>query len=422
MATRRTFLKLGVAAGLAPALAPSIASAQGAGRVVVVGGGFGGATAARTLKTLAPTLSVTLVEPNATYTACPFSNTVLANLRPMDQQQFGYDSVTKAGVTVAQLSATAVNASARTVTLSDGSALPYDRLVLSPGIDFDWKAIPGYDEAASQIMPHAWKAGPQTVLLRQQLQNMDDGGLVVISSPANPYRCPPGPYERASLIAYWLKIWKPKSKLLILDSKDAFSKQRLFQNAWAQLYPGMIDWVSLSKGGKVTSVDPSTLTLVTDFGRHKAAVANVIPPQKAGAIAHQAGVADRTGWCPVEPVAFESTLQPGIHVLGDAAIMGAMPKSAFAANAQGKVCAAAIVDLLAGRKPQDPILINTCYSLVAADYAISVAGVYRPDKGVLADVPGSGGVSPLEVVGGFRGQEALYASSWFRTITAEVFG
>ena len=422
MATRRTFLKLGVAAGLAPALAPSIASAQGAGRVVVVGGGFGGATAARTLKTLAPTLSVTLVEPNATYTACPFSNTVLANLRPMDQQQFGYDSVTKAGVTVAQLSATAVNASARMVTLSDGSALPYDRLVLSPGIDFDWKAIPGYDEAASQIMPHAWKAGPQTVLLRQQLQNMDDGGLVVISSPANPYRCPPGPYERASLIAYWLKIWKPKSKLLILDSKDAFSKQRLFQNAWAQLYPGMIDWVSLSKGGKVTSVDPSTLTLVTDFGRHKAAVANVIPPQKAGAIAHQAGVADRTGWCPVEPVAFESTLQPGIHVLGDAAIMGAMPKSAFAANAQGKVCAAAIVDLLAGRKPQDPILINTCYSLVAADYAISVAGVYRPDKGVLADVPGSGGVSPLEVVGGFRGQEALYASSWFRTITAEVFG
>ena len=422
MATRRTFLKLGVAAGLVPTLAPSIASAQGAGRVVVVGGGFGGATAARTLKTLAPTLSVTLVEPNATYTACPFSNTVLANLRPMDQQQFGYDSVTKAGVTVAQLSATAVNASARTVTLSDGSALPYDRLVLSPGIDFDWKAIPGYDEAASQIMPHAWKAGPQTVLLRQQLQDMDDGGLVVISSPANPYRCPPGPYERASLIAYWLKIWKPKSKLLILDSKDAFSKQRLFQNAWAQLYPGMIDWVSLSKGGKVTSVDPSTLTLVTDFGRHKAAVANVIPPQKAGAIAHQAGVADRTGWCPVEPVAFESTLQPGIHVLGDAAIMGAMPKSAFAANAPAKVCAAAIVNLLAGRKPQDPILINTCYSLVAADYAISVAGVYRPDKGVLADIPGSGGVSPLEVVGGFRGQEALYASSWFRTITAEVFG
>ena len=200
---------------------------------------------------------------------------------------------------------------------------------------------------------------------------MEDGGLVVMSAPANPFRCPPGPYERASLIAYWLKIWKPKSKLLILDAKDAFSKQRLFQNAWAQLYPGLIEWVSLSQGGKVTSVDPSTLTFVTDFDRHKAAVGNVIPPQKAGAIAAQAGVADRTGWCPVEPVAFESTLQPGIHVLGDAAIMGGMPKSAFAANAQAKVCAAAIVELLGGRASRSiRSLINTCYSLVAPDYGI----------------------------------------------------
>jgi sulfide dehydrogenase [flavocytochrome c] flavoprotein subunit len=419
MATRRTFLKLTAAAGLA---APSIASAQAAGRVVVVGGGFGGATSARTLKALEPKLNVTLVEPNATFTACPFSNGVLADLRDISQQQFGYDGVKRAGVTLAQTSATAVDAAARTVTLADGNKLSYDRLVLSPGIDINWGALPGYDEAAAQKMPHAWKAGAQTVLLRQQLQSMEDGGLVVISSPANPYRCPPGPYERASLIAYWLKIWKPRSKLLILDSKDAFSKQKLFQEGWAELYRGLIEWVSLSQGGKVTAVDPSTLTFVTDFARHKAAVGNVIPPQKAGAIAQQAGVADRTGWCPVEPVAFESTLQPGIHVVGDAAIMGGMPKSAFAANAQAKVCAAALVEILAGRKPVDPILINTCYSLVAADYGISVAGVYRPDKGVLTNVPGAGGDSPLEVVGGFRGQEALYASSWFRTITAEVFG
>ena len=251
---------------------------------------------------------------------------------------------------------------------------------------------------------------------------MKDGGLVVMSAPANPFRCPPGPYERASLIAYWLKVWKPKSKLLLLDSKDAFSKQRLFQNGWAELYPGTIEWVPLSKGGKVTSVDPATLTLVTEFGRHKADVANVIPPQKAGAIAATAGVADRTGWCPVEPVAFESTLQRGIHVLGDAAIMGAMPKSAFAANAQAKVCAAAIVELLAGRAPQQPPLINTCYSLLAADYGISIAGVYRPDRGQLTDVPGAGGVSALDAVGGLRGQEALYAASWFRTIAAETFG
>ena len=360
--------------------------------------------------------------PNPVFTACPFSNNVLAALREITQQQFGYDGVQKAGVVLAQTAATAVDASGKTVTLNDGSKLSYDRLVLSPGIDINWGALPGYDEAAAEKMPHAWKAGAQTVLLRQQLQAMDDGGLVVISSPANPFRCQPGPYERASLIAYWLKIWKPKSKLLILDSKDTFSKQRLFQTAWAQLYPGLIEWVSLSQGGKVTAVDPASLTVVTDFARHKAAVANIIPPQKAGTIAQKAGVADRTGWCPVEPVAFESTLQPGIHVIGDSAIMGGMPKSAFAANAQAKVCAAAIVELLAGRKPADPILINTCYSLVAPDYGISVAGVYRPDKGVLADIPGAGGTSPLDVVGGFRGHEALYASSWFKTITTEVFG
>ena len=420
MATRRHFLKLSAAAGLAPAVVS--AQGAGAGRVVVVGGGFAGATAARTLKALEPRLAVTLVEPNPVYTACPFSNSVLANLREIDQQRFGYDGVKRAGVTVAETSATAVDAEAKSVTLADGNRLAYDRLVMAPGIDFNWTAIAGYDEAAAQKMPHAWKAGAQTVLLRQQLQAMDDGGLVVMSAPANPFRCPPGPYERASLIAYWLKIWKPKSKLLLLDAKDAFSKQRLFQNGWAELYPGRIEWVPLSQGGKVTSVDPATLTLVTEFGSHKAAVANVIPPQRAGAIAAQAGVADRTGWCPVEPVAFESTLRPGIHVLGDAAIMGGMPKSAFAANAQAKVCAAAIVELLAGRKPPDPILINTCYSLVAADYGISIAGVYRPDKGLLADIPGAGGTSPLEAVGGLRGQEALYAASWFHTITAEVYG
>jgi len=418
LATRRHFLKLSAAAGLAPA----VVSAQGRAKVVVIGGGFGGATAARTLKALQPALDVTLVEPNPVYTSCPFSNAVLANLREIDRQQFGYDGIKSAGVTVAQTSASAVDAEAKSVTLADGTRLSYDRLVMTPGIDFNWGAIAGYDEAAAQKMPHAWKAGDQTVLLRRQLQAMDDGGLVVMSAPANPFRCPPGPYERASLIAYWLKIWKPKSKLLLLDSKDAFSKQRLFQNGWAELYPGMIEWVPLSKGGKVTSVDPATLTLTTEFASHKAAVANVIPPQKAGAIAAQAGVADRTGWCPVEPVAFESTLRPGIHVLGDAAIMGGMPKSAFAANAQAKVCAAALVRLLAGEKPQDPILINTCYSLMAADYGISIAGVYRPDKGQLTDIPGAGGSSPLVAVGGLRGQEALYASSWFRTITAETFG
>ncbi|MCX7361394.1 MAG: FCSD flavin-binding domain-containing protein [Alphaproteobacteria bacterium] len=418
MTTRRTFLKTVAVATLAPA----VVRAQGAANVVVVGGGFAGATAARTLKKLNPALTVTLVEPNATFTACPFSNGVIAGLRDLLQQQFGYDNVQRAGVTVVRSTVTAVDAGPKTATLADGTKLSWDRLVMTPGIDIRWDGLPGYTEAAAEKMPHAWKAGDQTLLLRRQLEAMEDGGLVVMSAPANPFRCPPGPYERASLIAHYLKTKKPKSKLLLLDAKDAFSKQRLFQDAWKKLYPGLIEWVSLSQGGKVSSVDPSTLELSTDFSKHKAAVANVIPPQKAGAIAAQAGVADRTGWCPVDPVSFESTLVAGIHVVGDAAIMGAMPKSAFAANAQAKACAAVIVEKLAGRAPVEPRLLNTCYSLVGPEYGITVAGVYRPDKGLLADIPGAGGTSPVDADDAVRGLEAQFAEGWFKTITAEVFG
>jgi len=248
---------------------------------------------------------------------------------------------------------------------------------------------------------------------------MPDGGTVVMSAPANPFRCPPGPYERASLIAYYLKTKKPKSKLIVLDAKDVFSKQRLFQNAWKELYPNL-EWVSLSAGGKVTSVDVGAMTLVTDFGRHKADVANVIPPQKAARIAEIAGVADRTGWCPIDPVTFESKLQPNVHVIGDASIAGAMPKSAFAANAQAKVCAAAVAKLLGGQKPDQPKLINTCYSLVAPDYGISVANVYGPADGQIKDL--GGGVSPVDAPSSTRAAEATFANGWFKTITEEVFG
>jgi NADPH-dependent 2,4-dienoyl-CoA reductase/sulfur reductase-like enzyme len=418
---RREFLGSVVAAGAA--LVPVPAFAQGAApRVVVVGGGFGGASCARALRHLDPRIAVTLVEPNTTFTACPFSNAVIGGLRELAAQQFTYDRVAADGVVIARTTATAVDAPARSVALADGARLPYDRLVLAPGIDIRWGALPGYDEAASTPMPHAWKAGEQTLLLRRQLEAMSDGGLVVIAAPANPFRCPPGPYERASLIAHYLKTKKPKSKLIVLDAKDAFSKQKLFQSAWAELYPGLLEWVPLSKGGKVVSVDPATRTLVTDFGRHAAAVANVIPPQKAGRIAEVAGVADRSGWCPIDPVTFESRLQPGVHVIGDAAIAGAMPKSAFAANAQAKACAAAVVRLVTGAVPSVPKLINTCYSLVAPDYGISVAGVYVPSGGQLADVPGAGGVSPAEAPRATRAREAALAEGWFRTITTEVFG
>jgi sulfide dehydrogenase [flavocytochrome c] flavoprotein chain len=416
---RRQFLKTASAA----ALLPMPAIAQGAGpKVVVIGGGFAGATAARFIKMGNNTINVTLVEANPTFTACPFSNAVIAGLRELKAQQFNYEQIEKAKVSLAFQQATEVDAQVRSVTLRNGTKLPYDRLVMAPGIDLRWDGLPGYTERDAETMPHAWKAGEQTLLLRSQLESMADGGTVIISAPANPFRCPPGPYERASLIAWYLKTKKPKSKVIILDAKDAFSKQRAFQSAWAQLYPDHLEWVSLSKGGKVTSVDPATKTLKTDFGEHKADVANIIPPQRAAAIAQIAGVADRTGWCPVDPVTFESKLVPNIHVVGDAGIMGGMPKSAFSANAQAKVCAAAVVDLLAGKTPVEPRLINTCYSLVAPDYGITVAGVYKPKDGLLADIEGAGGVSPLDAPRENRTLEAQFAEGWFRTITGEVFG
>jgi sulfide dehydrogenase [flavocytochrome c] flavoprotein subunit len=419
--SRRDFLKTAVA-GASAAVLPLPAIAQGAGgRVVVVGGGFGGATCARFIRRIDPRIAVTLVEASPTFTACPFSNLVIVGLRDLKAQEFGYDKLAADQVTVQISPATAIDTQVRNVTLGNGASLPYDRLVLSPGIDIRWDGLPGYTEAAAQRMPHAWKAGEQTLLLRRQLEAMEDGGTVVISAPANPFRCPPGPYERASLIAYYLKTKKPKSKLIVLDAKDAFSKQGLFQAAWKALYPNL-EWVSLSSGGKVTSVDAGAMTLVTDFTRHKADVANVIPPQKAGRIAEIAGAADRTGWCPIDPATFESKLQPNIHVIGDASIAGAMPKSAFTANAQAKVCAAAVAKLIAGGKPDDPRLINTCYSLVAPDYGISVAGVYRPADGQLKDVEGSGGVSPINAPASTRAAEATFANGWFSTITQEVFG
>jgi NADPH-dependent 2,4-dienoyl-CoA reductase/sulfur reductase-like enzyme len=416
--TRRAFLS-GCAA---VALFPTVGVAQGRARLVVLGGGFAGAVCARELQRAVLGAAVSLVEMNPIFTACPFSNSVVAGLRTIEAQRFGYDALRAEGIAVLQDRAQAVDPKTRLVSLASGSVLPYDRLVVAPGIDFRWDALPGYGEAAAELMPHAWKAGEQTLLLRAQLEAMADGGTVVISAPANPFRCPPGPYERASLIAYYLKTKKPRSKLIVLDAKDSFSKQRLFQAAWQLLYPGLLEWVSLSNGGKVTSVDAKSRTLVTDFGTYKADVANVIPPQRAGQIAEIAGVADQTGWCPIDPVSFESRLQPGIHVIGDAAIAGAMPKSAFAANAQAKICAAAIAALSRDETPSPPKLINTCYSLVAPDYAISIAGVYHPVNRQLADVEGAGGVSPLDAPPDFRALEASYAEAWFRTITAQTFG
>lgn len=415
--TRRGFIA--TAAALAVSV-PVRAGAQAVAQVVVIGGGYGGATAARTLAGLGH--DVTLIEASEQFMSCPFSNTVLGGFADMSDITFALDGVARAGVTLVRARAEAVDAGAREVVLDDGSTIAYDRLLLSPGIDLKFGALAGYDAAAAEVMPHAWKAGPQTALLRAQLEAMEDGGTVAIAVPANPYRCPPGPYERASLIAHYLSKEKPRSKVLILDAKDQFSKRSLFEEAWSTLYPGMIEWVPLSAGGTVTGVEPDSMTLVTDFDRHTVAVANVIPPQQAGAIAVAAGTVDATGWCPVKPESFESTLVSGIHVIGDACFVGAMPKSAFSANAQGKVAAYAIDAMLRDEAPKEPRLINTCYSLAAPDYGFTVAGVYRPVDGRLADIDGAGGTSPVGASAEFRAMEADYARAWYATITAEAFG
>lgn len=418
--TRRDAV-LGIAAAATSFAAPTILRAQSAGRVVVVGGGFGGAACARALKRAQANLQVILIEPSTVFTSCPFSNEVIAGLREIDVQQFGYDKVTAEGVTVISQAVTTIEPQLRSVVTADGVALPYDRLVLSPGIDFHFEALPGYDDATSEKMPHAWKAGAQTLLLRGQLEAMPDGGTVAIAIPANPSRCPPAPYERASLIAHYLKTTKPRSKVLILDAKDTFSQQRLFEKAWKELYGDMIERIALSQGGRVTSVDPATRTIVTEFGNYTPDVANVIPPQRAGRIAEVAGAADATGWCPIDPVTFESKLVPNIHVIGDACLGGGIPKSASAASAQGKACASAIVNLLAGRAPETPRLTGVCYNIVAPGYGFSLAGNYQPRGDIFAEVEG-GATSPADAPRELRAREATEAERWFRAITADTFG
>jgi len=420
---RRDFLRWVGATGIAASAVPWAHAAKHGGQVVVIGGGFGGTTCAKYLRRLDPKLQVTLVTADKSFVTCPFSNMVLGGLRKIDSITHNYGALAKQhGVKVVVDTATQVDPVGKKVTLKSGKTLGYDKLVLSPGIDFKWDAIAGYSAKAADKMPHAWQAGPQTLTLRKQLEAMKDGGVVVIAPPGNPFRCPPGPYERASMIAHYLKQHKPKSKVLILDAKDKFSKQGLFEAGWKQVYPGMIEWVSGKKGGAVDKVDVKAMAVYSGADKHKAAVANIIPPQKAGAIAFTAGVTDDTGWCPVNQGTFESTKHKDVHVIGDASIAGALPKSGFAANSEAKVCAAAIVAGLHGETPPTPSYINTCYSLIAPDYGISVAMVYElTDKGI-AGVKGAGGVSPKDADAEFRKKEAQYDAGWYDSITGDIWG
>ena len=425
---RRDFLKLAAAGSAAGTLGlTGLARAQtGQGaRVVVVGGGFGGATVAKYLRLADPSIQVTLVEPRTAFVTCPFSNLYLGGLRDMKSITHGYRVLrTRHGVTVVHDTVTDIEPASKRVRLKNDQTLSYDRLVLSPGIDFKWDFVKGYSRAAAQIMPHAWQAGPQTVLLKKQLQAMKNGSNFVMIAPPNPFRCPPGPYERASMVAHYLAKHKPRSKVIILDAKEAFSKQGLFMEGWAARYPGKIEWLPSSKTGTLASVNPRTMTIETQLEKFKAGVANVIPPQKAAAITHRAGLINDSGWCPVDPKTFESTIHPAIHVIGDASIAGALPKSGFAANSEAKICAHAIASMLRGDPVADASYVNTCYSLIAPDYGISIAGVYRvTDQGITEiKEPGAGGVSPKGAPASFRADEAKYTFGWYASITADIWG
>ena len=419
---RRNFIKIAGGAAAVSAIGfPAIAAAAGKKQVVIVGGGTAGATAAKYIRRADDSVEVTLIEPNEHYYTCYLSNEVLGGHRKLDTLRFGYDGLRKHGVTVVHDTVIDIDATGRKVTTKGGKSFSYDRCIVAPGISFR-NNIEGYDAAAAEKFPHAWKAGEQTALLRKQLEAMPDGGTVLIAPPPNPFRCPPGPYERASQIASYLKTHKPKSKIVIIDKKDKFSKQGLFTQAWERHYPGMIEWKKAADtGGGIMRVDAKAGTVSTEFDDMKVAVANIIPAQKAGTIAEVAGLTDDSGWCPISGKTFESTLQKGIHVIGDAAIAAPLPKSGYAANSQAKVVAAAVVDLVNGREAGTPSWVNTCYSIVAPDDGISVAMVYNLVDGKVAKVEGSGGLTPMDSSPADRKREVQYAYSWFNNITHDIF-
>ncbi len=424
MISRRHTLRLlgGAGAGLMSLSMPAIAQGS-AGRVVVIGGGFGGATAAKYLKRANSKIQVTLVEPLQRYYTCPFTNLHFGGLRTFEQQGHNYNELRALGVQVIHALANDVDNKKKTVTLAGGRVLQYDKLILSPGIDIRWGELSGYDQSAAQLAPHAWQAGPQTQLLKRQLDAMPDGGTFILAAPENPFRCPPGPYERVSMIGHYFKTRKPKSKILVLDAKENFSKQGLFLDGWKKFYGEMIEWVPVSKGGKVVRVDAKSREVETEFGKiHKASVLNVVPPQKAGFIADRAGVTASNGWVPIKAETFESTQVADIYVIGDATAASPMPKSGFVANAQGKLAAAVIAASFAGRPAPTASWANTCYSLVAPDYGISVANVYDVVNGKLNEIKGSGGVSPRDASPEFRKLEADYGVAWYNAIANDAWG
>jgi NADPH-dependent 2,4-dienoyl-CoA reductase/sulfur reductase-like enzyme len=413
---RREFLTYAGAASLA-GLAGCATPVPSKARVVVIGGGFGGATAAKYVKLWSPQLDVVLIERESQFVSCPISNLVLAGYSGMAEISHGYEGLRRHGVQVIRDEAQAIDPGKKSVRLASGSDIGYERLIVSPGIDFTFNDVQGYEAAMNEgRVLHAWKAGPQTVTLRRQLEDLRDGGVVLLSIPAAPYRCPPGPYERASMIAAYLKRAKPRSKLIVLDANpDVTSKGGLFKAAWKDLYPGVLEYRG---NAKAIGVDAKTMTVKLEVEDVKGDVLNVVPPHRAGNIAMQAGlITTNNRWCDVDWRTMESKKVPGIHVLGDATLSApGMPKSGSMANNHAKIAAAAVIELLAGRAPSDMKILNTCYSFVSEKEAIRVSSVHQWDagQGTLIAVKGSGGVSAAR-----SEAEGTFAWNWARTIWAD---
>lgn len=421
--TRRQFNAI-LGAGSAALLTPPALLAQARPKVVIVGGGAGGATAARYLaKDADGQLDITLIEDSPTYTTCFYSNLYLGDFRSFDSITHRYDKLAADyGINVMQARAAEVDRQGREVVLEDGTRLAYDRLLLSPGIDLIYDSVPGYSEEDSEIAPHAWQGGPQTELLKQKLDAIENGQNIVMVAPPNPYRCPPGPYERVSMMAHVLKSkGHIDSRIFIIDPKTKFSKQALFSEGWAKHYPGMIEWYSPEVHGGILSVDVAAGTVETDLDTFEGALLNVIPAQRAGAIAVSAGLSDDSGFCPIEASSMRSTLDENIFVCGDASIAGAMPKSAFSANSQAKVAAMTIrADLLSSRSFPAKYS-NTCWSLIATDDGVKVGASYAPgDDGTIAST--STFISQAEEDAALRKATYEESISWYSAIVSDMFG
>ena len=414
---RRSVLAGGAATLAAPAV---LARGHGRSRVVVIGGGAGGATAARYIaKDSDGGIAVTLVEPSRTYATCFFSNLYLGGFKTLQDITHSYGPLAAAGVNVVHDWAIGVDRPAKTVTLAGGATLPYDKLILSPGIDFVEGSVPGWDISAQNAMPHAYKAGSQTELLKAQVDAMPEGGVFAMVAPPNPYRCPPGPYERVSMVAPVLRDRNPTAKIVIADPKQKFSKMALFEEGWARHYPGMIDWVGEDFGGGNVSVDPAAMTLDIDGDLLEVDVCNVIPAMKAGRIADIAGVTEGN-WAPVNAVDMSSKADPDVYVLGDASQQGDMPKSGFSANSQAKVCANAVRAALAGSAQFPARYANTCWSLIDAEDGVKVGATYEPTAEKIARVDGF--ISQVGETDELRRATYEESEGWYSGITGDMFG